>query len=46
MVEEMTGVHLDWELVDNIWDAGSYQWDEKTKKFIPVKLTQEIEKKR
>lgn len=39
MVEDMTGVHLDWEIVDNIWDAGSYRWDEKTKKFIPVKLT-------
>jgi len=37
MVEEMTGVHLDWEIVDSIWDAGSYRWDEKTKEFIPVR---------
>ncbi|BCA79423.1 helix-turn-helix transcriptional regulator [Desulfuromonas sp. AOP6] len=37
MVEEMTGVHLDWEIVDTIWDAGSYRWEEKTKEFIPVR---------
>ncbi|HER62756.1 MAG TPA: XRE family transcriptional regulator [Desulfobacteraceae bacterium] len=37
MVEEMTGVHLDWEIVDTIWDAGGYRWEEKAKKFIPVR---------
>jgi len=37
MVEEMTGVHLDWEIVDTIWDAGGYRWEEKAKKFVPVR---------
>ncbi len=34
-LEEMQGVHLDWDLLESIWDAGSYRWQEKEKRFIP-----------
>ncbi len=33
----MTGVHLDWDLLEKIWDSGSYQWDAATGNFVPVK---------
>lgn len=36
-VDEMKGVHLDWDHLQAIWDAGGYFWDEKKRKFIAVK---------
>lgn len=35
MVEEMKGVHIDWKLLEKIWDAGSYLWDEEEQQFLP-----------
>lgn len=35
IVEEMKKVHLDWDAVESIWDAGGYRWDEKRQRFVP-----------
>lgn len=36
-VDEMKGVHMDWEALEKIWDAGGYGWDDKKKGFVPRK---------
>ena len=36
-VDEMKGVHMDWKLLENIWDAGGYRWDAGHKRFVPEK---------
>lgn len=36
-VDEMTGVHINWDLLENIWDAGSYKWNVRKQGFVPVK---------
>ena len=33
--EEMQGVHLDWEMLEAIWDAGGYGWQEGGEHFVP-----------
>ena len=33
----MKNVHLDWDLVETIWDAGSYKFDSGAQKFIAVR---------
>lgn len=35
--EEMKGVHLDWNLLESIWDAGSYLWNGQEKGFQPIR---------
>ncbi|TYO98769.1 transcriptional regulator with XRE-family HTH domain [Geothermobacter ehrlichii] len=35
--DEMKGVHLDWNFLESVWDAGSYRWLSKKKVFRPVK---------
>jgi transcriptional regulator with XRE-family HTH domain len=37
IAEEMRGVHIDWKLLEKIWDAGSYVWEEKEQRFLPRK---------
>jgi transcriptional regulator with XRE-family HTH domain len=39
-VDEMKGVHINWDLLENIWDAGSYKWDVGKQGFVPVKPPQ------
>jgi transcriptional regulator with XRE-family HTH domain len=34
-IEDMTGVHIDWDALEALWDAGSYVWDEKKGAFVP-----------
>ena len=34
-IDDMKGVHLDWKLLENIWDAGGYRWDKKEHRFFP-----------
>jgi len=34
-VDLMQGVHLDWNLLEKIWDAGGYTWDAETYSFLP-----------
>jgi hypothetical protein len=36
-VDRLTGVHIDWEQLEEIWDAGSYRWDETKARFVPRK---------
>lgn len=36
-VDEMKGVHINWDLLENIWDAGGYKWDVREQGFVPVK---------
>ncbi|MFO7982125.1 MAG: helix-turn-helix transcriptional regulator [Desulfuromonadales bacterium] len=33
--DEMQQTHLDWNLIEDIWDAGSYSWDPETQLFVP-----------
>lgn len=34
-VDRMRGVHLDWNQLEEIWDAGGYRLDEKRERFVP-----------
>jgi transcriptional regulator with XRE-family HTH domain len=34
-VEDMAGVHIDWQDLEDLWDAGSYTWDQGKGKFLP-----------
>jgi transcriptional regulator with XRE-family HTH domain len=34
-IEDMAGVHIDWHDLEELWDAGSYSWDDKKNKFLP-----------
>ena len=34
-VDEMTGVHIDWQELERLWNAGGYHWDEARGKFLP-----------
>ena len=36
-VDEMKGVHMDWKLLENIWDAGGYRWNAGHERFVPEK---------
>ncbi|SDL39700.1 Transcriptional regulator, contains XRE-family HTH domain [Geoalkalibacter ferrihydriticus] len=33
--DEMRGVHMDWDILEKIWDAGGYRWDAEEVRFIP-----------
>ena len=33
--DEMQKTHLDWDLIEDIWDAGSYTWDPENQGFLP-----------
>jgi transcriptional regulator with XRE-family HTH domain len=35
VIEDMTGVHLDWHDLEKLWDAGSYTWDKSKGQFLP-----------
>jgi transcriptional regulator with XRE-family HTH domain len=34
-IEDMAGVHIDWDDLENLWAAGSYTWNKKRNKFLP-----------
>ncbi len=34
-VEEMKNVHLEWKLLENVWDAGNYSYDSEAQTFVP-----------
>lgn len=34
-IEDMAGVHIDWHDLEQLWDAGSYLWNDKRGKFLP-----------
>jgi transcriptional regulator with XRE-family HTH domain len=35
-VDEMTGVHIDWDDLENLWDAEGYRWNQTQKRFVPL----------
>jgi len=35
-IDEMANLHLSWETIEKIWDAGRYRWDAERKQFVPV----------
>lgn len=34
-IEDMSGVHIDWHDLEQLWNAGRYTWDNSQKKFLP-----------
>jgi transcriptional regulator with XRE-family HTH domain len=34
-IEDMAGVHIDWNDLEKLWAAGSYTWNKKQGKFVP-----------
>ena len=34
-IEDMAGVHIDFDDLENLWDAGSYRWDKLKGVFVP-----------
>ncbi len=39
-IEDMAGVHIDWNDVEKLWAAGSYAWNKKQGKFLPTTKAQ------
>ncbi|MDT8442066.1 MAG: helix-turn-helix transcriptional regulator [Desulfuromonadales bacterium] len=36
VIADMAGVHIDWNRLERLWDAGRYQWDAGKGEFIPL----------
>jgi len=36
LLDETGQLHLDWELIETLWDAGGYRWDAETSAFVPL----------
>ena len=34
-IEDMAGVHIDWDDLEELWDAERYSWDAQKKRFRP-----------
>ncbi len=34
-IEDMTGVHIDWNDLESLWGAGSYTWNDHKSRFVP-----------
>ncbi len=34
-IEDMSGVHIDWDDLEGLWDAGRYYWDQDKSAFLP-----------
>jgi len=39
MVDASEQIHYDWDLIEELWDAGGYHFDEKERIFTPLKPT-------
>ncbi len=37
-------LHLEWDLIEKIWDTGGYQWDEEENQFVPLRPNNNLEK--
>ncbi len=37
-VDEMVGVHIDWDRLERFWAAGGYRWDAQKQEFLPVQV--------
>ncbi len=38
LLEETGQLHLDWDLLEKLWDADGYRWDVKGGQYVPVRL--------
>jgi len=36
LLDETGQLHLDWDLIEALWDAGGYRWDEEKSEFVPL----------
>lgn len=36
-IDEMEDLHLNWDIIEKIWDAGRYRWDAEHRAFVPVR---------
>ena len=36
LLDETGQLHLDWDQIEALWDAGGYRWDEKKSEFVPL----------
>jgi len=41
LTEEAKTLNLDWDLLDEIWEAGAYKWQIEKKQFVPVRYPSE-----
>ncbi|NOQ41597.1 MAG: helix-turn-helix domain-containing protein [Desulfuromusa sp.] len=39
--EEAESLHLDWDLIEAIWEIGAYRWQTEKKQFVPVQAPSE-----
>ena len=37
LVDEAGKLHLEWDLIEKLWNAGGYRWDTAKNQFVPVK---------
>lgn len=37
VLDETGRLHLDWDLIESLWDAGGYRWESETATFVPVR---------
>ncbi|NIQ96972.1 MAG: helix-turn-helix transcriptional regulator [Desulfuromonadales bacterium] len=37
-VDEMPKIHLDWDVIEDIWDAGGYRWNPEKQRFLPQRI--------
>ncbi|MCD6582219.1 MAG: helix-turn-helix transcriptional regulator, partial [Desulfuromusa sp.] len=37
LTDEAESLHLDWDLIETIWETGAYRWQTEKKQFVPVK---------
>ncbi|MDX2479723.1 MAG: helix-turn-helix transcriptional regulator [Desulfuromusa sp.] len=37
LTEEAKSLHLDWDLIETIWEAGAYRWSTEQKQFVPAR---------
>ncbi len=42
LMEESGPLYLDWDLIETIWEAGSYQWQADKKQFVPVQPSSDM----
>jgi len=36
LTDEANNLHVDWDLIESIWEAGAYEWQEDIERFVPV----------
>ncbi len=41
LTDEANNLHVDWDLIESIWEAGGYKWRKDIKQFVPVESPDE-----